>query len=143
MTGRLRGLLALSWPDRQRLALMMLMGLPSVALSLRMVGYVKTRGRIERISTRRDTHQATSRELENARTLARLASIAGRRGPISAKCLPQSLLIYCLLRREGLNPELKIGVRKQGNVMDAHAWVELDGQSLDPTEITHLPFQMH
>ena len=138
----MRGWLALSWPHRGRLMLLML-GLPVVAAALRLFGYVKTRRWLERCSRTDLPRMPTPGEFSAAMDLAQLAAIAGRHGPIRATCLRQSLLVYWLLRRRGLMPELKIGVRKQELVVDAHAWVELAGQALAPAAITHLPFPAH
>lgn len=123
--------------------LMMLFGLPAMDAALRLFGYVKTRRWLERRSAGSDVRMATPGDLDAAENLARLAAIAGRRGPIAATCLRQSLLVYWLLRRRGLAPELKIGVRKQDAVVDAHAWVELEGRALAPADITHRPFPTH
>ena len=140
--GRLRGWLALSWPDRAQL-LMLMLCLPLVGLALRMSGYGKTRRWLERNSSVEPRRTATLDELAAAQNLAQLAAIAGRHGPVSTTCLRQSLLVYWRLRRLGLAPELKIGVRKVEAAVDAHAWVELEGNALAPTEITHLPFPPH
>ncbi len=122
---------------------MMLFGLPAIAACLRLFGYVRTRRWLERRSIARHPRAATPDDFDSARALARLAAIAGRHGPIHVTCLRQSLLVYWLLRRRGLAPELRIGVRKQDAAVDAHAWVELEGHALGPGEITHLPFPAH
>ena len=140
--GRLRGWLALSWPDRAQLLLLML-GLPLIGVALRVSGYGKTRRWLERNSSVEPRRTATPNELAAAENLAQLAAIAGRHGPVSTTCLRQSLLVYWRLRRLGLAPELKLGVRKLESVVDAHAWVELEGKALAPAEITHLPFPPH
>lgn len=140
--GRLRGWLALSWPDRAQLLLLML-GLPLIGVALRVSGYGKTRRWLERNSSLEPRRTATPNELAAAENLAQLAAIAGRHGPVSTTCLRQSLLVYWRLRRLGLAPELKIGVRKVEAAVDAHAWVELEGKALAPAEITHLPFPPH
>jgi len=41
-------------------------------------------------------------------------------------CLPRALAAFYLLRREGLEPELLIGVKRFP--FSAHSWVELDGK---------------
>ena len=120
---------------------MLLIGLPAMAVAVRLFGYVRTRRWLEARSSRGGERSANPAELDAAERLARLAATAGRRGPINTTCLRQSLLVYWLLRRRGLAPELKIGVRKQDAMLDAHAWVELDGRSLDPVKTaTHQPF---
>lgn len=139
MTGRLRGWEALSWHERGRL-LAMTVALPLIAISLKWFGYIRTRHWLERWSTSARSRRATPPDLQSAERLALLADIAGRHGPIGATCLRQSLLVYWLLRRRGLAPEFKIGVRRQDAVMDAHAWVELESRPLGQTKLAHTPF---
>jgi hypothetical protein len=48
-----------------------------------------------------------------------------------ATCLTQSLTAYCLLGRLGHLAKLEIGVaRGKEGTLDAHAWVEVDGETL-------------
>jgi hypothetical protein len=56
--------------------------------------------------------------------LERFAAAAYRLLPIPATCLRESLVLYALLRRRGAAPTLRIGVRKSGPMLAAHAWVE-------------------
>ncbi|HVT89771.1 MAG TPA: lasso peptide biosynthesis B2 protein [Tepidisphaeraceae bacterium] len=45
-----------------------------------------------------------------------------------ATCLTQALAAHVLLRQEGFDPKLQIGVaRDQQGVFKAHAWIECDG----------------
>lgn len=108
-----------------------------IHLLLATAGFARTKSLLERLSRSPTRRRTTPVELEAARNLAGLASIAGRHGLIPATCLRQSLLIHFLLRRDGLLPVLKIGVRRQEGVFDAHAWVELDGTPLDQAEVAH------
>jgi len=62
---------------------------------------------------------------------AQLVGIAARRGLWRATCLPRALTLWRLLRHQGLRAELRIGVRKEAGLLDAHAWVEYDGLPLD------------
>ena len=48
-----------------------------------------------------------------------------------ARCLQRSLGLCLWMERQGLRPELKIGVRKVGEVLKAHAWVECCGTVLN------------
>lgn len=48
-------------------------------------------------------------------------------------CLPQSLALQALLRRQGLSAELRIGVRRADGKLQAHAWVEHAGSPLGET----------
>lgn len=49
--------------------------------------------------------------------------------PGKVKCLARALVTQVLIRRRGYDPELKIGVAKAADQsLEAHAWVELQGQ---------------
>jgi hypothetical protein len=57
-------------------------------------------------------------------------SAAGARAPFKPSCLVQALVADAILRRNGLQPTLRIGVRKHQRTvpLEAHAWVECEGQ---------------
>lgn len=114
------------------------LGLPVISLMLRAVGFSRTLAWIERHSAALPTKAPTSNDLASAERLAQLVDIAGRHGPISATCLRQSLLLHGLLRRRGLLPQLRIGVRRQEDGIDAHAWVELQGRPLGQAVMGHV-----
>lgn len=64
--------------------------------------------------------------LERVVTLTRTA---GRRFLGSKPCLPQSLVVECLLKRQGISASMKIGVTKgEEDQLLAHAWVESSGE---------------
>lgn len=44
-----------------------------------------------------------------------------------ARCLADALAGQTMLGRRGVESELKIGVQKKDNKLDAHAWLERDG----------------
>jgi hypothetical protein len=139
MIGRLR-----RWwtrpPSERWLLLRLVLGLPLVALLLRLVGYGRARNLLRRLAGHGPVRSATEIELRQAEQLAQFAAIAGRRGLLSATCLRQALLVDYLLRRRGLAPELKLGVRKREGRFDAHAWVELEGRPLAQAGLEHSPF---
>lgn len=55
-----------------------------------------------------------------------------------ATCLPQSLSLWWLLRRRGVESQLRLGVRKEGGELKAHAWVEFGGVALnDRDDVRH------
>lgn len=63
-----------------------------------------------------------ARALEDARRVL-------ERGPVADTCLRRALVAGSILHRH--SPELRIGVNKIGGVVTAHAWVCVDGVSLD------------
>jgi len=141
VAGGLARLRAMSMRERFQLC-WMAATLPLIHGALNAFGYARTRAWLERRSRHPARRIATPADLESAHSAARIAAIAGRRGMVTATCLRQALLLHWLLRRRGLQPELRIGVRKQGEALDAHAWVELEGHPLQQSPIVHTPFDL-
>lgn len=127
--------------DSRRLLWLLFLALPLVALALRLLGYQRTLALVEHQSRPKATRHPTSDDIAAGQHLARLAVIAGRHGLVTATCLRQALLVHGLLRRRGLTPVLKLGVRRQGALPDMHAWVELGGVALGQPVLAHAPFQ--
>ena len=107
------------------------------SFSIRFFGYLRTRRSLSRFITQADLHQADAAELVRAQRAAELIAIAGRHGLINATCLRQSVLLEYWLQRQHLAAEIKIGVRKAGDLFDAHAWVELNGVALAQDDLEH------
>jgi hypothetical protein len=78
-------------------------------------------------------HHAASRS--DIERLARRITIAAALFPGRARCLEQSLVLWAMLRRSGIDARLRLGVRP--HPFEAHAWVELDGQAIleDPEKV--------
>jgi hypothetical protein len=55
-------------------------------------------------------------------------------------CLERSLALSWLLCRRGIAADLRIGARKESDVFEAHAWIELDGEVLNDPDESHLHF---
>ncbi len=88
------------------------------------------------------------------RTIARIPASRSSRGTITpadcaiairrarriwpvARCLPQAIAGYCLLRRAGRAPTVTLGVAVAGHQLDAHAWLECDGVTVTGGDIDH------
>jgi len=97
-------------------------GLLAVDLSLRVLGYRRTRGllRGRSDSTARDPGRAIAR-------VSRAVDAATRRHVYRMTCLRRSLVMQHELRRAGVETELLLGVRRSGESLEAHAWLEVDG----------------
>jgi Transglutaminase-like superfamily len=78
--------------------------------------------------------------LQHARAIARMVALAARLGPYRANCLKRSVVTYWLLRRRGVDCDLRIGVRKESNQIEAHAWIECLGQPLSERVDIHERF---
>ncbi|MEO8001895.1 MAG: lasso peptide biosynthesis B2 protein [Arenimonas sp.] len=127
---------ALTWQEKS-LLLQFIFWLPWIAFSLKFFGYLRTRNFLSRHVAKSELHQADTAELARAERIAQLLSIAGRHGFMYATCLRQSVLLEYWLKRQGLAAEIKIGVRKENAMFDAHAWVELNGIPLAQDDLEH------
>jgi hypothetical protein len=71
-----------------------------------------------------------ARSADEAAHIAEGVEIAGRLIP-DATCLTQALAALLLMRRRGLDAELRLGVRRDGaGSVEAHAWIESAGRVL-------------
>jgi len=129
-------------PASERLqAAQLLILLPVIDLSLRMVGFQRSWAWLAHFTRPRLTLQAPdAATMPAAARLAELARAVGARSPWPASCLRQALAVWVLLRRRQLPAELRIGVQRGSAQFQAHAWVELDGVALDPAAAAHSAF---
>lgn len=111
------------------------MGVSVVALALRLVSLRA----IRRVIAATSAHAITaSVSPERATRIAKLVSAAARRSPMESTCMARALALHWLLRLRGMESSLRIGVRKRGESLEAHLWVEHGGLPLmegtDPHE---------
>lgn len=60
----------------------------------------------------------------------RAVDVAARHHLYSMPCVPRALALRSLLAEEGIVTELRIGVRKEGCRLAAHAWIEYRGMPI-------------
>jgi len=118
--------------------------LPLTAFALRLTSFKWCQAALagegkqaESLEAQEDSESVTRR----ARSVARMVRIAAVRGPYRANCLPQSLVLWWLLRRQGITSSLRIGVRKGSSEFEAHAWIELHGVALNEAANLHDRFK--
>ena len=96
------------------------------ALGVRTIGFHRTKARIESVAPKgRRSSADCVQAIKRARSY----------GLFRGNCLSQSLALLWLLRRSGHAGAIRIGVKPAAAGMLAHAWVELDGQIIDPAAI--------
>ncbi len=74
------------------------------------------------------------------RRRAELALRVLRGRPFRATCLRRALVLGVLLRRH--HPALRVGVAKAAGTVAAHAWLEVDGVSLDAESAAYRPLPL-
>jgi len=101
---------------------------PVSLVLLRSLGYQRTIRLGKRLSPEPSAHADTARR---GQVTNRLVWVVDRRLHLPTTCLSRSLALWYLLRVQGVDSTIRIGVRAGGRPLDAHAWVELDGVVLN------------
>lgn len=130
-------------PSSERsLLLRACLSLIGIEIGLRWYGY---NGLLQRIERPPNRSNVTGKDRERATEYARGIAKAARHHVILARCLHKSLTLHAWLRKEGLPSQLRIGVRKDGGQLQAHAWIELGDQIVnDAPEVsgTYAPLRV-
>ena len=111
--------------------------LPVISLSLQWLGFRKTKASLQHFLSVRYGSQSADAQARAVLT-AQMVRAAGSHGIGHRNCLKESLAIRWLLARQAIASELRLGVRKDGEKFEAHAWVECGGTPLNDPE-TKLP----
>jgi len=117
--------------------------LPIVATSLKTVGLRRTQSWLGRDGLG-PTVPPTEQTRANVRRAAQMLTVACRRQPLRSSCLPRTIVLWSLLRRRGIDTDIRIGVRGDTEPkFQAHAWLEWNGEVLnDAADVgsQYLPF---
>ena len=128
--------------DRRQLFESLLL-LPAIHLGLLCLGYYRLRGLMEGSSPLPVTSEPASESegMQRGGEIARIVEIAAGHGVYKATCLRRSLLVWWFLRREGIQSQIRFGVRMTGQRLEAHAWVECNGIVLNDSATVHQNYQ--
>jgi hypothetical protein len=109
-----------------------------VRWSLRLRGYGKTftslQGRLQFQAKETESRPALREEVQST---CRMVRAALHYSLSQYTCLEESLTLWYLLRKQGIPACLRIGVRKEKEMFEAHAWVEHGGEALNQDEAMH------
>ena len=117
--------------------------LPIVATSLKTVGLRRTRAWLagNALATTRSSIEQTR---ANVRRTAQMVAAACRQLPLGSSCLPRTIVLWSLLRRRGIDTDVRIGVPCDRQAeFQAHAWLEWNGEVInDAGDVAsqYLPF---
>ena len=129
--------IALSGYERS-LLLQALCLLPLVAIAVRFKGFSFTQDLLVRLPSWQSVPDRIEAQIQ---TTVRMVRVAVRYQRPWANCLKQSLVLWVLLRWQGITSEIRIGVQREADVFAAHAWVEYQGRVLNDTSEVHQQFQ--
>ncbi|WP_254568520.1 lasso peptide biosynthesis B2 protein [Oscillatoria sp. HE19RPO] len=104
-----------------------------VAISLKFWGFKRTQAFLAKLHCPRDRQIIKT---------TRMVQLAARYCQPWANCLKKSLVLWGLLRHQGIESELRIGVKKKSGNFAAHAWVEWQGFVLNDTQDVRDRFSM-
>jgi hypothetical protein len=116
----------LTWPLR-RTFLAAMLWFPLFRIGLHVLGLNRFQAFLKRKPL--GTNKALSQD--EMKRIGMQVNRAARYGLITDTCLTRSLLLGWLLRRKGIDTQLRIGVRIIKGVFEAHAWVEFAGNPIN------------
>ena len=128
----------LSWNETKLLAQSILL-LLVIHIGLLLIGYSALRGMMEKLlPTKPENKELSDTEIiHRGREIASIVSIAAKHGLFEAGCLRRSLLVWWFLRRDGIQSDLRFGVRKINHIIEAHAWLDYRGVVLNDLPNIH------
>jgi len=114
--------------------------LPLIRLSLRLRGFRTTQRTLQLWVGRSVAALPETAAADETKRVCGVVSAAARYSFLQSTCLERSLALWWLLARRGIPAQLRIGARKSGEKLEAHAWVERDGAAIGEPEGTHLHY---
>lgn len=89
------------------------------------------------------SRQPREDELKLVRRYTNYLFLYHKQFPFVGKCLARSLTLWFLLKRSGIETDLRFGIKKENQGILAHAWVEHQGNALmteDERKENFIPF---
>ena len=87
-------------------------------------------------------------DLEDVKLISYWVRFTGRHTPFTSNCFNKALAAHFMLRRRGIANTLCLGVTKEGQTMEAHAWLRGGEQIVTGaagyerfTEVSHFSWQ--
>lgn len=112
--------------------------LPIVAMLLHLGGLQRTQSMLARLAPQPSLPPKDA--FHQAKRTAFVTGIAARYGKPWSNCLKRSLVLWYLLRRQGIASDLRIGVRREQGEFQAHAWIEYESIIVNDSPSIHQCF---
>jgi hypothetical protein len=104
---------------------------------LRLFGFRRWKEISERLARAKSRVRGTGEDpvhLELADRIARLEAATERHLIFQVNCLERSMALFWLCHRHGIPAVLRFGARKDGALVEAHAWIEVTGNAINAGE---------
>ncbi|MDB9310674.1 lasso peptide biosynthesis B2 protein [Aphanizomenon sp. CS-733/32] len=112
--------------NKRSLLVQALVLLPIVNIALKIWGLQRTQTTLKRFLSTSEISVQSSTQLSQIMTSVQIVRTVARYNDSWTSCLKQSLVLWYLLRNQGIAADLQIGVQMQQQ-FQAHAWVEYQG----------------
>lgn len=110
---------------------------PAMHIVVRVAGFNRLQAWLNRLTPQAPGDTSPRSVQQVLRVAVDSVNRVKRFSPLPGNCLSQSLALTRLLRRRGVGPALRLGVRFTGPTFEAHAWVEYNGRVLNDTQDVH------
>ena len=120
--------------DRKREFLSCWVNQQLLAARFAVFGFKRTAAMIKRKAAKAASVDPLADPLEVAIEMTRIVDAAARNSLAGKNCLRESLMLWLVLKKRGIEAELHIGAPSNPQSQpkwEAHAWIELDGQVLN------------
>lgn len=117
-------------PPEQRRLVQALCWLPLMHGGVRSIGFTRGCQLLMRWTARGPSPTTPAQVQQIIQQCEQALHWAVRAGLYPGNCLSRSLTLWWLLRRQGVDSDLRIGVRTVAGHLQAHAWIEYQGQPL-------------
>ena len=118
----------------KRILLAAMLVLTSTVIGLRLFGYKRCYTGLYWWARQDQWPRIADDELRSIRRTLFLMRLVVRHSLYPGKCLSQSLTLWWLLKRQGIESDLRIGVRNVDGEFQAHAWVEYHEQPVNDAD---------
>jgi len=129
-------------PRERGVALKVAGALIATRMGLRRAGFRRWKGLLAKLIPDEPLAptQAHPALADRAQSIILMEAAAARHLLFRPTCLERSLVLWWMLRREGVAAELRVGATKDAGRFEAHAWVEYCGAVLNDPEGEHRGF---
>jgi hypothetical protein len=98
----------------------------------RVASQIRRRSLPDLVGTLETTPRRVSQAPLDPVRLGKLVARLLNRGPLRPRCLTLSLVLFRMLVRQGMRPQIVIGLPPSPSSHEAHAWIEVEGRVIGP-----------